>query len=455
MSRLVSNRQGWLLSLLLAVVLSTAPSAMAAGLDDLLQRIVDLRAEEQRRNAEREREFLQARDRQRQLTEQMEATQASEEQRNEALELQLEENDERLADLRALLREQAGELSDIGGTIRQNAADLESILGESPSVLLRSADQASLDELQGLKGLADIEHIQSLWAVMARGIIDSSRIERFEAEVLTPDGNPVSKTVTRLGPFTNLAEGQFLEWLPETAQLVSPERQPPARFLRIIEDYEESSGGVATVPLDPSRGAVLRLLGRAPNPMERLAQGGIVGYLILGLGAFGLLVGFWRLSFLAWQSQRVRRQRRNLDNPRDDNALGRVMLAATTSSADTDAGLLERRLDEAVLAELPALERGRGLIKLLAAVSPMLGLMGTVTGMIATFQAISLFGAGDPRLMADGISEALVTTLLGLAVAIPLLFMHSLVASRGRDLAQLLDEQSAGLAARHLEAVRS
>ena len=229
MNRLVSNRQGWLLSLLLAVILSTAPSAMAAGLDDLLQRIVDLRAEEQRRNAEREREFLQARDRQLQLTEQMEATQVSEEQRNEVLELQLEENDERLAELRALLREQAGELSDIGGTIRQNAADLESILGESPSVLLRSADRDTLAELQRLEGLADIEHIQSLWAVLARGIIDSSRIERFEAEVLAPDGSAVSKTVTRLGPFTNLADGRFLEWLPETSQLVSPERQPKNR----------------------------------------------------------------------------------------------------------------------------------------------------------------------------------------------------------------------------------
>jgi biopolymer transport protein ExbB len=426
---------------------------LAAPLDDLLRGIVDLRAEEARLDAQRETEFNRARDRQQALTEQMEARRGEEEARNEALELQLEEQEERLFELRALVREQAGELTDIGGTIRQNAADLKVDIAESPSNLLRDDDTQALAELRQLDGLATIDDIHGLWTVMARAIVDSGRIDRFDAVVLAPDGSARTTTVTRLGPFTNLADGQFVEWLPETAQLVTPERQPPARFLRQVNSFEQSDGPVSTVPLDPSRGAVLRLLGRAPQPMERLEQGGVVGYIIIALGVFGLLIALWQLSYLTWQGQRIKQQQKQLDKPVDSNPLGRVMLAATRENGG-DAELFERRLDEAVLAELPALERGRSLIKLLAAVAPMLGLMGTVTGMIATFQAISLFGAGDPRLMADGISEALVTTLLGLAIAIPLLFLHSLVASRGRDLAQVLDEQSAGLAARHLELAR-
>ena len=111
---------------------------------------------------------------------------------------------------------------------------------------------------------------------------------------------------------------------------------------------------------------------------------------------------------------------------------------------------LELKLDEAILRETPALERWQGLIKLLAAVAPLLGLLGTVTGMIATFQAITQYGTGDPKMMADGISQALVTTVLGLVAAIPLLFLHSLVAARSKALIQLLEQQSAGLIALHL-----
>ncbi|MCP4045074.1 MAG: MotA/TolQ/ExbB proton channel family protein, partial [Gammaproteobacteria bacterium] len=130
--------------------------------------------------------------------------------------------------------------------------------------------------------------------------------------------------------------------------------------------------------------------------------------------------------------------------------LGRIMLAAADAPSETD-DLLLLKIDEAILAEIPALERGTGLIKLLAATAPLLGLLGTVTGMIVTFQSISLFGTGDPKLMAGGISQALVTTVLGLVVAIPLLFGHNLVASLSRSLVQRLDEQSAGMLARTME----
>jgi biopolymer transport protein ExbB len=130
--------------------------------------------------------------------------------------------------------------------------------------------------------------------------------------------------------------------------------------------------------------------------------------------------------------------------------LGRVLTAVEGVSLDEEE-LLQLKLDEAVLSEMPALERGNGVIKLLAATSPLLGLLGTVTGMILTFQAISLFGTGDPKLMAGGISQALVTTVLGLVVAIPLLFSHSVIAYMSRSMIQRLDEQCAGVLARSAE----
>ncbi|MCB1876408.1 MAG: MotA/TolQ/ExbB proton channel family protein [Chromatiales bacterium] len=187
------------------------------------------------------------------------------------------------------------------------------------------------------------------------------------------------------------------------------------------------------------------MLMQTPAPLERLHQGGVVGYAILAVGALGLLIALLRMTYLAMVQLRLRRQLADLGNPREDNPLGRVLRIAQDADTASPENL-ELRLDEAVLRELPRLTRGEGLLKLLAGVAPLLGLLGTVVGMILTFQAISLFGTGDPKLMANGISQALVTTAMGLLVAIPLLFLHSLVAARGRSLSRLLDQQALGLA---------
>ena len=193
------------------------------------------------------------------------------------------------------------------------------------------------------------------------------------------------------------------------------------------------------------------MLSFTPDLRERIQQGGTIGLIILVLGLFGLLLTLWRLGYLFMAARRISGQLVRVDQPQADNPLGRVLLAVKgVSVAEED--MLQLKLDEAVLAEIPALERGNGLIKLFAATSPLLGLLGTVTGMILTFQAISLFGTGDPKLMAGGISQALVTTVLGLVVAIPLLFGHSVVAYLSKTLIQRLDEQCAGVLARAAEA---
>ena len=167
------------------------------------------------------------------------------------------------------------------------------------------------------------------------------------------------------------------------------------------------------------------------------------------MGAIGFIYAIIRLVNLTLTGKKMSTQM--LSSTADDkNPLGRVIIAAEQDRS-TGVDNLELILDEAITREVPALEKGLSMIKLLAAVAPLLGLLGTVTGMIATFQSISLFGTGDPKLMASGISQALVTTMLGLCIAIPLLFLHSLVSSRSRTLVQILDEQSAGLISKRLK----
>jgi biopolymer transport protein ExbB len=204
------------------------------------------------------------------------------------------------------------------------------------------------------------------------------------------------------------------------------------------------------VVIDPTRGSLLGMLAYTPSLRERIEQGGSIGLIILALGAFGLLLTLWRVCYLGLVYLRMQSQMRNVDKASTANPLGRVLSAVDGIPMDEEE-LLQLKLDEAVLAEIPALERGNGLIKLLAATSPLLGLLGTVTGMILTFQAISLFGTGDPKLMAGGISQALVTTVLGLVVAIPLLFGHSLINALSRSMIQRLDEQCAGVLARNAD----
>jgi Biopolymer transport proteins len=204
------------------------------------------------------------------------------------------------------------------------------------------------------------------------------------------------------------------------------------------------------VAIDPTRGALLGMLVLAPDVGERVRQGGIIGYIIIALGIVGLILAAVRIVYLQRVKQKVNSQLTDISNPKDDNPLGRV-LVVPTQLKEYDMETLESLLDEAILRETPKLESGQSLLKLFAAVAPLLGLLGTVTGMIATFQSISLFGTGDPKLMASGISQALVTTMLGLVAAIPLLFMHALVANRSKTLVQILDEQSAGLVSRVIE----
>ncbi|GHC20665.1 DUF3450 family protein [Aidingimonas halophila] len=290
-----------------------------------------------------------------------------------------------------------------------------------------------------------------------RGLAEETgRIRHFEADVVDSRGAIESRDVIRLGGIQAVAGDDLLSIAERdvgeaSARLRVVEGLPSAAHEQ-IRVYSEGQG--SRIPMDPSDGRVLEALAQQPSLLDRFHQGGVVGYVIVGLGGLGLLVALGQYLYLLRVSLLLRRQLGNLDRLSQDNPLGRVLRRFFSLDAGHAPEALEARLDEALLAEQPKLERGQPLVKLLAAVAPLLGLLGTVTGMIVTFQSITVYGTGDPQLMAGGISQALVTTVLGLITAVPLLFAHTALSSRSRRLIGILEGRASAVLASRLETIR-
>jgi biopolymer transport protein ExbB len=436
----------------LVVMLSLLVAAMAAAdhpstLDHMLRQVKEANSREAAVRAEREQRFLHAKADREQLLAQQRERVADERARGAALKQRFEANEQELQTLEADLQASSGNLGELFGTVRQVANDLQALMHDSLVSAQFPGRADWFDTLATSKKLPDITELERLWLLMQQEINESGRVASFVTDVVGADGLTARRTVTRVGVFDAVSGGRFLSYLPDSGQLVELSRQPERRYRALADTLTQRSQGYAPMLIDPTRGALLGLLVQAPTLMERLHQGGIIGYIIVALAVLGLLIVVQRLAYLGLVHRRVRCQLADPESLCDDNPLGRVLAAGKALHAE-DLETLEMQLDEAILRELPRLTRGQSLVKLLAAVAPLLGLLGTVTGMILTFQSISLFGTGDPKLMASGISQALVTTGLGLSVAIPLLFLHSLIASRSRVLIQILDQQSAALVVR-------
>jgi biopolymer transport protein ExbB len=275
-------------------------------------------------------------------------------------------------------------------------------------------------------------------------------VEKFTTPVITTTGDVEDKQVIRIGVFTAFTDGLFLRYLPETGNLVELARQPVDRFRKLVAEFEDAQPGeLQPTVIDPPRGAIMALLVQTPTLKERIEQGGWIGYIILVLGAIGLIIALIQFLSLTKDGHGIAKQQKQKEVSQK-NPLGRILSVYNDRLAH-DVETLSLKLDEAILREMPKLERGLITLAILAAVAPMLGLLGTVSGMIETFQSITLFGTGDPKLMSGGISQALVTTELGLAVAIPLLLIHSGLSSKSNRLVQILDEESAAIVARNAE----
>ncbi|WP_022949144.1 MotA/TolQ/ExbB proton channel family protein [Methylohalobius crimeensis] len=444
-------RPTFLSTLLLSVALLVPPAhAAPPDLDQLLQEVRRQQQAMTQINREREAEFLSDHDQRKRLLADAKTTLETLENQADSLKSEYEANQQALAELEDKLQAQSGVLGEIVGTVRQAAGDLRADLKQSLVSAQYSGRATQLDPIADGKRLPTLKQLNTLWYLLQQEMTEAGKVVKFQTKVLDSAGVPRQAEVVRIGTFNALADGLYLRYLPETEGLMELPRQPEGRILSLAEAFMDASGDYAPVGLDPTRGALLDMLIQTPNVWERIQQGGLIGYIILALGAVGLLIVAVRLIYLFRAGRQVEKQLSDLENPRADNPLGRI-LENTLSAKTLDPENLEALLDETILREIPPLERGQPLVKLLTAVTPLLGLLGTVTGMIQTFQAISLFGTGDPKLMAGGISQALVTTMLGLAVAIPLLFLHSLLANRSRTIIQILEEQSAALVSQILE----
>jgi biopolymer transport protein ExbB len=293
--------------------------------------------------------------------------------------------------------------------------------------------------------LPSIEEIERLWFLLQQEMTETGKVVKFPATVIARDGREIQEDVVRVGGFNLVARGRYLQYTPETGNLSELGRQPQRRFTKTTASLLDAQDGSVVFGVDPTRGQILATYLDRPALNERIGQGGLVGYVIIGLGVIGLLLALERLLRLGLTSRKVSAQLKS-DTASKDNPLGRVLLVAEDYSGG-DVETLELKLGEAVFKEMPQLTRTLLFIKTISVVAPLLGLLGTVTGMIVTFQAITLFGTGDPKLMAGGISQALVTTVLGLTVAIPIVLLHTLVSGRSKRILHILQEQSAGIVA--------
>lgn len=432
-------------------LLTLAPlSATAAPLDELLQQVRTQLQQDKRLADARIERFKERRDERAKLLAQARAELDAQRLRRTELQASLEQQQTRLEQLRPQLQQRIGNLREVFGLVRQSAREsAESLAASMDAARLPQAVQL-LRELSNSQQLPDIAQLEGLWLALLDAMAASAKVERFEAAVISPQGVETLQPVTRIGPFTAISEGRFLRWLPESERFMDLARQPPARLRRQAAALEAGGPAWVDAPVDPSRGVLMSVLVQAPSLQERIEQGGPIGYVILALGALGLLVVLERALLLAWTGGKVRRQIKRTDQPSENNPLGRI-LGAVQDWRHLPPEALQHKLDEAVLRELPKVRRGLSLVGVLAAVAPLLGLLGTVAGMIETFQSITLFGTGDPKLMSGGISEALVTTELGLIVAIPLVLCHGVLSGQSKRLVQTLDQQSAALVARRVE----
>jgi len=426
----------------------------ASSMSELLSLIEQGQARDSQEARRREAEFTQQRNQQQQLLNRARAERTRQEKESSRLEQLFEDNQARIVAARAALDERLGALKELFGVLQTVSGDTQGRFNTSLTNIQYPDRSAFLVELgarmASASTLASIEDIERLWFELQREITESGKVVRFNQVVTRADGEETETEIVRVGLFNIVSENGYLKYSNETGRVAELARQPEqGRFTNSAGDMVDSTEGPVTFGLDVTRGGILALLVESPTISDRIKQGGIVGYCIISLGIIGLLIALWRWLGLSTDSRKVSAQLKR-DTASTDNPLGRV-LAAYESNASADTETIELKLSEAALKEMPGLTKGLLFIKVVSVVAPLMGLLGTVTGMIKTFQVITLYGAGDPKMMAGGISQALMTTVLGLVVAIPMVLIHTLVSGQSRKIVNILQSQSAGLVAKHSE----
>jgi len=474
------------------LALTAAPALaqeQATTLDQLLEQVKEGRVRDNQENRRRIERFRADKANQAQELRDAKQMRVDEEQRSERLETAFDENEQEIAVLQQTLTERLGSLKELFGVLQQAAGDARGQFESSLTQIQFPERTKFLTELSQKMGqtsrLASIEEIERLWFELQREMTESGKVVKFDHEVIRAAGTEVEQEVVRIGVFNLVSNGEYLVYNadsgniselpgqgrgeitfgftnPVGAALVAPIElafqgiigffpDPWERYREGARALQQASSGFTQVAADPTRGQLLSLSVEKPQFSEQVEAGGAIGYIIIVLGAIAILLAVVRYVWLLFVGMQVAAQKRNLDNPSGGNPLGRV-LKVYEESKGVDLESLELRLSEAVLKETPRLNMFNTLIKVIAVVAPLMGLLGTVVGMIVTFQAITLFGTGDPKIMAGGISQALTTTVEGLCVAIPVTLLYTLVSGRSRRIIQILEEQTTGLIAQQAEA---
>jgi biopolymer transport protein ExbB len=443
-----------------------AQQNQAASLDALLTEVENVRADENRQFQERRAEYdgttgdaqkaalLQRAEQQRA---QLDAT-------SQQLSDTYSANELRISNLNTQLRDKQVQLglAELFGLARQVANDTSSILQQSlittqfPPAAGELARDEWLRQFSASRGTPTATELERLWLEIQREMTASGQVARYRARVVQPGGEAVESDVIRIGPFNATASGQFLSYLPNLRTLNVLPRQLPPEFMEIAERFTTATSGYAQAVVDSARGVLLGLYVERPTNLERIESGELIGLIIITVGALGALAFIVQLIHLVFVRVAVSGQLKSLDRPTANNPLGRVLLAFKGDKAkiEENSDVAELRITEAVLREVPKLERFQAFLRLCVAAGPLLGLIGTVVGMIITFQSITESGSSDPKLMATGIGVAMIATVLGLFVAIALLFANALLNSLSRGIVQVLDEQSAGMLAESIERQR-
>ncbi|GAA0304820.1 MotA/TolQ/ExbB proton channel family protein [Psychrosphaera haliotis] len=437
----------------LAFSVSAQAAPAALNLDQLLQQLEKGKLNQTQENKNREARFNAEKEAQTGLLNQANKEKSDALALSEKLETEFEQNEFKLADVSEALNKRMGSLKELFGVLQQVSGDTAGKLKSSNVSAQFPGRDVFFEELAqsmgGSSKLASIEQIEQVWFELQKEMTEQGKVVRFETDVVEAGGAKVSKEVVRIGAFALVADGKYLTVSPTTGTVAELVRQPTGRFTDTAAELQSSNNEVVPFALDPTGGSILNLLVQAPSTKERVDQGGTVGYIIIGIGLIAFLIAFERFVSLSLISAKVKRQMKT-DTPKDDNPLGRI-LKVKDQYPHVSFDTLELKLSEAILREMPKITRNLTLVKIVSVIAPLLGLLGTVTGMIKTFQAITLFGTGDPKLMAGGISTALMTTVLGLVVAIPTVVLSTMLNTRSKSILFVLQEQSAGIIAERSE----
>lgn len=427
----------------------TSTLAFSLNLEGLLQSVKTEANKELKVEKQRLQEFIDNKNEQASLLKESKKILNQEEAQSKKLKEIIDANELLLEEKEAELNTKAASLGQMFGSVRQSSSDFLANFQNSLTASQDPLKEEVFTKFANSKKLPNLEELTTFWHSMLDEIIKSGNISQYETNVILNTGEKVNEEVTRVGLFAAVSNGKYLTYSNDMKSLVELAVQPSSNVLADAKAFENSNS-IGNITVDPTRGTLFEMIENNPTILDRVNQGGIVGYIILALGGLGLLIALYKMIVLNISSIKIKSQIKNIEKPKTNNSLGKIadIFYKNVNDSIND---LEIKIGEAILRETNNIKKGQSFVKLLAAVTPLLGLLGTVTGMIATFQAITLFGTGDPKLMAGGISTALITTVLGLITAIPLLFAYTYISSKSEELVSILEEQSIGLLAKTLK----